>query len=1090
MRIQDFPRPKDDNRRGIHWSATVYHPAGAALDFWITELQTAHIKWVKLLDDSGGSSLELCRRLLAADIMPVVRLYRLEPNPGTIGGREEDTLRRLIAAGVRYFETNNEPDLPGEWKGGHMPANWPDVVIDNFIHDADKIIGMGGLPALPAMGVGSKDNPVAIVVAKGRADIFDKGAWVALHNYTLNHPLDYPYDAVNQEGAPVSQEEYDRLGSWAWEGRPREQINAWRMSDKNPGATLEQDATCFLAFHLADQMIQQTLGHPVPLISTEGGPVIGWKDDRRYPRLDPHTHAEWVVALNDFMQGGRQIHGLSCPDHYFAMCHWLIGNYRLGFMAPGWESQSWYSDWWNQDFGLQGELPVVAAVKAMPNIIVDSGNRAVIAGQLLRADTLEPLPDLTVDALSQGQPAVSAISGADGAFRIERLAPGIYDLAVTPWGVVRRGVTAADGPAAAVSIRLAGGLNSVLSGKVLDRGGNPQVGVRVLLRRDGADVGATPSGGDGGFRFAGLPLGSYRLILPDITIAGIALDGWNTKTLKLTTGSVTGGNRYTVATRRLLSEVETAGRRSFFGTVTDADGKPLRGVKIEMAWQGAEAGAQFPTTTTGRDPSKPAGCYEFLSSPGNFALRVTQGDWPSDTAADLETAAVPGRAGQPISYEVNFALQATAAPGRVDGTVPGGAAGRTLKLIGPTAERETPLAADGSFVFDNVAPAAYRLELAGVGVIAEDVNVAAGGLFKLIFPMRSKLSGQVLAPADGLLAVLYAAAGWGWTRQVPLDPAGTFAFEGLPPGAYRLEIGNLTLPALVLTGENALQLPAIDLLEGRRSVIHGRVADHAGQPRADVLMTLRRDGLIVAQIRAAADGTYRFANLSAGTYALEAAGQGEVTRGIALDGKNEQVCDVFLDDVLPRGLIQGHVRAANGSPQANTVVRLLWDGDKVARTQTDATGAFRFTDLAAGVYALALGDGAALVKDIEVAGDATVTADLTLPPPPKPLAHYLLFGRTMDEGRTTNDETKLALALAVEYLWRTGASGGSSVGDAAQAAQVTIVGDAVSAADEQTLRTAGCQVRRLEGNGYAIAAAFEQLLPGNAGHFMAQVGEG
>ena len=41
------------------------------------------IKWVKLLDDGGGSSLELCKRLLAADIMPIVALYRVEPNPGT-----------------------------------------------------------------------------------------------------------------------------------------------------------------------------------------------------------------------------------------------------------------------------------------------------------------------------------------------------------------------------------------------------------------------------------------------------------------------------------------------------------------------------------------------------------------------------------------------------------------------------------------------------------------------------------------------------------------------------------------------------------------------------------------------------------------------------------------------------------------------------------------------------------------------------------------------------------------------------------------------------------------------------------------------
>jgi len=43
MRIEDFPRPKDDNRRGVHWSASVYHPTGAALDFWISELQAMHI---------------------------------------------------------------------------------------------------------------------------------------------------------------------------------------------------------------------------------------------------------------------------------------------------------------------------------------------------------------------------------------------------------------------------------------------------------------------------------------------------------------------------------------------------------------------------------------------------------------------------------------------------------------------------------------------------------------------------------------------------------------------------------------------------------------------------------------------------------------------------------------------------------------------------------------------------------------------------------------------------------------------------------------------------------------------------------------
>ena len=213
MRVEDFPRPANDNRRGIHWSASVYHPAGSTVDFWIAELKAMGIKWVKLLDDGGDSSLELCKRLLAAEIMPIVRIFRATPNPGVIGSREVDTIKRLIAEGVRYFETNNEPDLSAEWKDGYVPPDWMNIVVDNFIIEADTVIRMGGLPALPALSIGTKANLIELVVQKGRADLFSNGAWVAVHNYTLNHPLDYPYDAVNQAGVPVSQEEYDRLGA-------------------------------------------------------------------------------------------------------------------------------------------------------------------------------------------------------------------------------------------------------------------------------------------------------------------------------------------------------------------------------------------------------------------------------------------------------------------------------------------------------------------------------------------------------------------------------------------------------------------------------------------------------------------------------------------------------------------------------------------------------------------------------------------------------------------------------------------------------------------------------------------------------------
>ncbi len=1076
MRLEDYPRPKNDNRRGIHWSASVYHPTGAALDFWIGELQAMQIKWVKLLDDGGGSSLELCQRLLAADIMPIVRLYRLEPNPGHIGGRDEDTLRTLVAAGVRYFETNNEPDLNAEWQGGRRPPNWFDIVIDNFIIDADKVIAAGGLPAVPAMGVGSQLNPVAAVVARGRADIFEKGAWVAIHNYTLNHPLDYPYDAVNQEGQPVSQEEYDRLGSWAWEGRPRELINEWRKTDKNPGDTLEDDATCWLAFQLADQLIVKALGYQIPI--TEGGPVVGWKEDRRYPRVDPGLHADWTIAITEFMQGTREIHGQRCPDSYFAMCHWLIANYRIGFLAPTWESNSWYTDWWNTDFNLTGELPVVARLKALPSVAVDASRSAVVAGRVTRSDTDEPLAGLTVKLLAREREIGSSLTAANGAFRFERLTAGVYDLEIPPWGVVRRGVLATSEPVQPVAIRLTGGRSSRLTGTVQTAAGAPLADMQVTLQRDGSPVANAFTGPDGAFRFADLPLGAYRLSVAGITVAGIALDGWQTKNLRLTTGAAT-GYRYVVTQRRLLPPEETAGRRIFYGTVADANGEPLKGIKVEMQWQNAAPGTVFPVTTTGRDPFNPAGAYEFLHSPGVFDLRVVHGDWPSEVAADLDTKSVPGREGQPIAYEVNFGLHAAGSPAYVDGNIAGGAPGAKLTLTaieGDQPARETALGPDGAFVFADVSPGRYRLSLAEIGVVADEIVAAPGSLFRLLFPMRSQLAGRVMAPPDGLVAVLFAPAAWGWTRQAPLDPEGKFLIEGLPPGQYHLEIGSQAFTNLVLTGENHLQLAAIDMAADRRSIVRGRVADGAGQPQPGVLMILRRSSVIVAQARTLPDGSFSFVNLPAGVYSLEAVGLGQVAGNILLDGEREQIADVLWPGLGPRSVLQGHVLDADAVPVPAALVRLLRDAVEVARTTTDAQGAFRFPGLSGGLYALAVGEATPLISDIAVDEDATIIRNIVLPAgPTKPVAHYLLLPVPPQPEQPGYAEARLILDLATWHLARHGASGGYSLADAAQAARVTILGDQTPATAETTLRAAGCQVTRLSGDGYAVAVALEIL---------------
>lgn len=1080
MRLEDYPRPRNDNGRGLHWSASVYHPAGSALDFWIDELLAMKIKWLKLLDDGGGSSLEFCKRLLAADIMPIIRLYRLEPNPGRIGGREHETIRRLVGEGVRYFETNNEPDLAMEWQGGRMPDNWVDVVVEDFIHDADDVLALGGLPALPALATGRKVNFIEGVVRRGRADLFERGAWIAIHNYTLNHPLDYPYDPVNQEGQPVSQEEYDRLGSWAWEGRPRDLINQWRQSDKNPGNTVRDDPSCFLVFQLFDEYAFSALGYHVPIISTEGGAVIGWKEDRRYPRVDARTHADWTAAITEYLQGQRTINGQYCPPSYFAMCHWLIANYRLGFMSPTWESQSWYTDWWSAELGIRGEVPAVAVLKGLPDKAPPVPLTAVIRGRVARADTDAPLPGLPVRLLSAAQEAGQATTDAEGLFRFEKLAAGAYDVAIAPWGVVRRAVMAEDGPVQPLQIRLTGGQNSVLTGILRTDAGEPVAGAAVSLRRDGAPASATTTGADGTFRFGDLPLGSYRLAVPGITVTGIALDGWQTKNLELKAGAAP-GYRYAVARRRLLSAEETAGRRIFYGVVANAAGAPLNGIAVRMAWQGAAPGTVFPVVNTGSDPAKPAGRYEHLHSPGVFSLQVAQGDWPSDIADGLDTANAPGRAGQPVAYEVNFQLQPTGGPARVNGVVTGAPAGRQLTLTRTDSQTQTPqlaqLAADGSFAFSNLAEGVYNLALQEVGIIADDIQVAPSTLTTILFPLRSRLTGRVVDPPAGLDAVLFAPESWGWTRRAALDAGGNFVFKDLPPGRYRLEVGGQTLSDLALTGENTLQLAPIDLMAGQRSVVRGRVADAAGQPQADKTITLRRAGQMVAQQQTAADGRYRFANLSAGVYDLEVAGMGVVARGITLDGQREHVADVLWDDRGPRGLIHGRVLTAGGAPVPAATVRLLRGEAEAARVVTDDHGIFRFTGLPGGEYALAVGDGPPVVTGISLEEDATVVRDIVLPPAPARLfGHYLLFNPPPAAGQPGYAGARLMLSLAARYLALSGGSAGYDADDAAQATKVTIIGDEVPAAVEASLRAAGCQVERLTGDEFAVAAAIEALL--------------
>lgn len=392
LSLSDYKRPPQDNGRGIAaFPAAAWKGGERGFDYWIAELQKLGVTWVRVIDDNGDS-FAFCEKLLRTGIFPIVKIMRRdlppndspEPNPGHISAREEMTIKRLIDLGVAYFETNNEPDNPVEWKQHAVPGSLEEtakLVALNWLFDARFILEAGGYPALPAVSSGSSMDLLGALASLGRQDILLDGGWIAVHNFGHNRPLNFPNDRVNQNGALLTAQEYDfgPMTEWVWwdtalgRANTLDEINTMRATRKSAGQVLAHDHAAFREYEYMDALAKKYLGRSIPIVATEGGYQVGRRTDLRYPRITPALQADLSVAMFEFMQR-------DAPDYYFAACPWLlVGN-------PKTQASAWYSDFWDRtirngnqngseippiavpEYRVGERLPVVAAVQAMSSV--------------------------------------------------------------------------------------------------------------------------------------------------------------------------------------------------------------------------------------------------------------------------------------------------------------------------------------------------------------------------------------------------------------------------------------------------------------------------------------------------------------------------------------------------------------------------------------------------------------------------------------------------------------------------------------------------------------------------------------------------
>lgn len=393
MSMNHFPRPHGDNGRGVVWSTQSFHDRiHPSAEYWIDQLQALQIKWVKLLDNGRGSGLPLSRKLLAAGIFPIVGIHNERLNPRRLSTAELATVRRYVDSGVVYFESNSEPDRAATWLHGQRPTDWAERVVDAFIADAEGILQRGGLPALPALHNAAAANLAALVAAHGRVDLFERGAWVALHNRSTNRPWNYPNDAVAQRGASLAEADYQAAGeaqnAWTWGDRSLDEINALRQAQQQPGLAVQDDPACFNGYLVAGEQLRAAFGFDVPVISTAAGACVGDGMDPRYPRVTPAAQREHHLALIRHLQQ-------EAPPWYFALCATQLAGRPLGDWEAASQEHAWFTSAWDVPFGLRGQLPIVDALRTEPTAS--------------RTEVSFPLPSVVTESAPLETPAESGI---------------------------------------------------------------------------------------------------------------------------------------------------------------------------------------------------------------------------------------------------------------------------------------------------------------------------------------------------------------------------------------------------------------------------------------------------------------------------------------------------------------------------------------------------------------------------------------------------------------------------------------------------------------------------------------------------------
>jgi len=383
------------NPRGLH-NMGVIQPF--RLERWVQP----RMGWAKLVV-GGNEHVEGVAQLAANNCMAIIRTFLANMGAAPAPDVWYGNYRQYIAAGARWFELYNEPNLEGEWPQGrtgpHVDVNWEneDEVIaplmDNWIVWAERVIDLGGYPAFPALADSAERRHATVYwmdamlkyLRRNHANRFSQvlanGLWCATHPYLHNHFYQEPPGGPSYAARPHYQERADEPG-WHFE-YPYDPL----QQRHDPGRTVFGgtrltpwgDPNGLIASGQAFQDLLKKYfdAGPVPVVGTEGGiwrvPRRGDDPhliDDRYPPYDYDSH----------------------PEATMAMWRWIVEK------GPPW---FWGVTLWNESdyFDLQGTVPAIQRMIAEPPLLKSVPNISTGGGSVYQS-----VPDLPQEPATPSAP--------------------------------------------------------------------------------------------------------------------------------------------------------------------------------------------------------------------------------------------------------------------------------------------------------------------------------------------------------------------------------------------------------------------------------------------------------------------------------------------------------------------------------------------------------------------------------------------------------------------------------------------------------------------------------------------------------------